>query len=258
MSDLAWLRLIGLTKRFGGVSAIDDLDLEHRTGGVLGLIGPNGAGKTTVFNMLSGAILPTSGRIELDGHDVTGLRPDQMNGRGVSRTFQNLEIFGSLSVLDNVLVARERYVRGGALGAMLGLPSGRRAAREQEAFARELLARNGLAGLAEQPAASLPYGLQRRVEVARALASQPRLLLLDEPLAGLSRAESASFATLMDQVTDEGVTVLLVEHDVTTVMSVSDRVVVLDHGSLLADGPPDAVAADPRVRAAYLGEELDA
>jgi ABC-type branched-subunit amino acid transport system ATPase component len=161
-------------------------------------------------------------------------------------------------VLDNVLVARERYVRGGALGAMLGLPSGRRAAREQEAFARELPARNGLVGLADEPAASLPYGLPRRVEVARALASQPRLLLLDEPLAGLSRAESTSFATLMDQVTDEGVTVLLVEHDVTTVMSVSDRVVVLDHGSLLVDGPPDAVAADPRVRAAYLGEEPDA
>jgi len=252
------LRFDRLTKRFGGVTAVDDVTLEHSAGGVLGLIGPNGAGKTTLFNMLSGAIAPTSGRIELDGRDLSGLRPDQVNRAGIARTFQNLQVFGSLTVTDNVLVARERHTRGGVVRAMLGVTGGRRAEDEQRELARDLLAKVGLERLGDQPAASLPYGLQRRVEVARALASQPSLLLLDEPLAGLSRAESADLGELMRSVAAGGVTVLLVEHDVSTVMAISDRVVVLDHGTLLADGTAAEVQADPRVRAAYLGEEMSA
>ena len=258
MTSHVQLRLDRLTKRFGGVTAVDAVDLEHSNGGVLGLIGPNGAGKTTLFNMLSGAVAPTSGHVELDGRELTGLRPDQVNRAGVARTFQNLQVFGSLTVADNVLVARERHTRGGVVRAMLGLTHGRRAEEAQRELAYELLAKVGLDRRANEPAASLPYGLQRRVEVARALASEPRLLLLDEPLAGLSRAESAELGVLMREVAAEGVTVLLVEHDVSTVMTISDRVVVLDHGTLLADGTAAEVRADPRVRAAYLGEEMTA
>jgi ABC-type branched-subunit amino acid transport system ATPase component len=256
MSEPIRMTLRGLTKEFGGVTAVDHVDLEHDAGGVLGLIGPNGAGKTTLFNMLSGALAPSAGTIELDGHDVTGLRPDLMNRAGVARTFQNLQVFGSLSVLDNVMVARERHVRGGVWRALFGLAAVGRTEAEQREYAVRLLQRVGLEGLADEEAANLPYGLQRRVEVARALASEPRLLLLDEPLAGLSRAESADLGQLFRDVAAEGVTVLLVEHDVSTVMTVSDRVVVLDHGTLLADGPAAQVQADPRVRAAYLGEEM--
>jgi ABC-type branched-subunit amino acid transport system ATPase component len=256
MTEPIQVALRGLTKQFGGVTAVDRIDLEHSTGGVFGLIGPNGAGKTTLFNMLSGALQPTSGTIELDGRDVTGLRPDLMNRAGVARTFQNLQVFGSLSVLDNVMIARERHVRGGVWRALLGVSALGRTESTERDLAVGILERVGLSRFTDADAGSLPYGLQRRVEVARALASQPRLLLLDEPLAGLSRAESVDLGELFRSVAAEGVTVLLVEHDVSTVMAVSDRVVVLDHGTLLADGPAAKVQADPRVRAAYLGEEM--
>lgn len=243
-----------LTKRFGGVTAVKDVTVRHDSGGVVGLIGPNGAGKTTLFNMVSGAITPTSGTIRLDGRDVTGLRPDRMNHAGVGRTFQNLQVFGSLTVEENVLVARERFMRAGALRSMLGL---RGDEAEHRARARELLERVGMRGQESTMVTSLSYGMQRRVEIARALASEPRLLLLDEPLAGLSRAESSDLTDLMRTVADTGVTVLLVEHDVAAVMDVSDRVLVLNLGELLADGPAAEVREDERVRAAYLGETLD-
>jgi len=248
------IELDRLTKVFGGVTAVKDVTVRHDSGGVVGLIGPNGAGKTTLFNMVSGAIAPTSGTSRLDGRDVTGLRPDRMNHAGVARTFQNLQVFGSLTVEENVLVARERFLRAGALRSMLG----RRAAEgEHRAVARELLARVGMGEHARENVAALPYGMQRRVEIARALASEPRLLLLDEPLAGLSRAESRDLTDLMREVADSGVTVLLVEHDVAAVMGVSDRVLVLNVGELLADGPAEVVQRDERVRAAYLGETLE-
>jgi branched-chain amino acid transport system ATP-binding protein len=229
-----------LTVGFGGVRAVEHLTLCHDAGGVLGLIGPNGAGKTTLLNVLSGTVRPTGGEVRLDGRRVGGMRPDRLARAGVRRTFQHLETFGSLSVLENVLVpmeARNRFTPTARL----------------RSEAATLLAGVGLAGLLDVPVSTLPLSTQRRVEVARALAGRPRLLLLDEPLAGLSRAERDELTALVRRVADAGVTVVLVEHDVAAVMRTSDRVVVLDHGRLLADGSPAQVQADERVRGAYLG-----
>jgi branched-chain amino acid transport system permease protein len=229
-----------LTVGFGGVRAVEHLTLCHDAGGVLGLIGPNGAGKTTLLNVLSGTVRPTGGEVRLDGRRVGGMAPDRLARAGVRRTFQHLDTFGSLSVLENVLVpmeARNRFTPTARL----------------QSEAATLLAGVGLAGLLDVPVSTLPLSTQRRVEVARALAGRPRLLLLDEPLAGLSRAERDELAALVRRVADAGVTVVLVEHDVAAVMRTSDRVVVLDHGRLLADGPPAQVQADERVRGAYLG-----
>jgi branched-chain amino acid transport system ATP-binding protein len=237
------LEISGLSVRFGGVRAVDDLTLSHDTGGVVGLIGPNGAGKTTVLNVLSGVVRPTKGRVTVDGRRVDGRRPDRVSRAGVARTYQNLQTFGSLSVLDNVLVpleARDWLT-----------PAARLKIR-----ARNVLAHVGLTELLDVPVAELPYGTQRRVEIARAVVARPRLLLLDEPLAGLSRAESDELSAVIRKVAQGGATVLLVEHDVFAVMQISDRVVVLDQGALLADDRPAEVQADERVRAAYLGEEL--
>lgn len=249
------IRLDSLSKSFGGVTAVKDVNLLHSQGGVIGLIGPNGAGKTTLFNMLSGVIRPTSGTISLNGRDVTALRPDRMNRAGVARTFQNLQVFESLTVVENVLVAREQFFTQGPLRAMLG--GGRKELRKHEEIARELLHQVNISQYAEKPVGSLSYGLQRRVEIARALASEPQLVLLDEPLAGLSRAESVDLTELMRTVADSGITILLVEHDVSSVIAVSDRVLVLNVGQLLADGTPLEVQRDPRVRTAYLGDEID-
>lgn len=251
------LRTEQLTRRFGGVVAVDSIDLELPGGGTTGIIGPNGAGKTTLFNLLSGINSPSSGRILLSGEDVTGSRPDQMARLGVARTFQNLQVFGSLSVLENVLVPRALHAPTGLLSAVLRLPSGARKEAASRRAAMDALESVGMAHAADEPATSLSYGSQRRVEIARALAAEPKLLLLDEPLAGLARGESADLAALMRSVADQGVTVLLVEHDVATVMQVCSRVVVLDHGVVLADGTPSEVQSDPRVVAAYLGEPQD-
>ncbi|MGA8112410.1 MAG: ABC transporter ATP-binding protein [Actinocatenispora sp.] len=245
------------TVRYGGVSAIADLSFSHDNGGVIGLIGPNGAGKTTLLNVLSGAVRLTTGRIRLGGHELTRLGPDRIARLGISRTFQNLQVFGSLSVLDNVLLPRLARGWGTALADMVRLPHARRRIGQEYQHARHLLERVGIAEHADLPAGTLPYGLQRRVEIARALAGDPALVLLDEPLAGLSRSESTDLAQLFTAVAAEGVTVLLVEHDVTSVLAVSGRVLVLDHGRLLADGTPAEVAANPEVRAAYLGEEWE-
>ena len=234
------LEIDGLTVNFGGVRAINRLTLCHDRGGVVGLIGPNGAGKTTVLNVLSGTVRPTAGQVRLDGAGVGGRRPDRLARAGVARTFQHLEPFASLSVLDNVLVALEAQ------------PDAGRGPRETAAA---LLAEVGLGDRLDAAVAALPQGLQRRVEVARALAARPRLLLLDEPLAGLTRVEADELAAVVRRVAAGGVTVLLVEHDVAAIMATSDRVVVLDHGRLLADGPPAAVEIDQQVRAAYLGME---
>ncbi len=253
----ALLDVSAATVRYGGVAAIDDLTFSHHEGGVVGLIGPNGAGKTTLLNVLSGAVRLTTGQIRLGGRELTRLKPDRIARLGISRTFQNLQVFSSLSVLDNVLLPRLARGWGMALADMVHLPHARRRIATEHRYALDLLHRVGIGGHADRPAGSLPYGLQRRVEIARALAGDPGLVLLDEPLAGLSRSESTDLAELFTAVADEGVTVLLVEHDVASVLAVSQRVLVLDHGRLLADGTPAEVSADPEVRAAYLGEEWE-
>lgn len=251
------LEVSGLTVEYGGVAAMDNLSFRHEDGGVVGLIGPNGAGKTTLLNVLSGVAQPSSGRTSLGGRELGGLRVDQVARMGVTRTFQNLQVFGSLSVLDNVLLPRVGSSRGASLTGLFQPRRGhrRRAADRRDAFA--LLDQVGVAAFANTPAGSLAYGLQRRVEIARALAGDPALILLDEPLAGLARAESAALIELFEDVAAQDVTVMLVEHDVESVLAVSDRVLVLNHGRLLADGTPQQVSGDPAVQAAYLGEEWE-
>jgi branched-chain amino acid transport system ATP-binding protein len=224
-----------LTVRFGGVVALNALSFRHNTGGIVGLIGSNGAGKTTFINAMTGTVRPWHGHIVLDGRDLTRLPAHRIARAGVARTFQNLQLFGSLSVLDNVLVAA-----GG-----------------DRQRAEELLHRVGLADSARRLPGELAYGQQRRLEFARALALDPRVLLLDEPLAGLGGAETDELLELFTGLRDAGVTVLLVEHDVPSVLRVSDRVLVLDHGTLLADGPPEVVATDRAVGEAYLGKGFD-
>jgi branched-chain amino acid transport system permease protein len=232
---------------FGGVRALDGLSLQHIGGGIVGLIGPNGAGKTTVLNVLCGLVRPTRGTIRIDGRPIGGLRPDRLAHRGMARTFQTPQAFGSLSVVDSVRVAVEARHR-----AIVVRPS---TARTDKARARAVLADTGLTDHLDRPLATLPYGAQRRAEIARALVVRPRLVLLDEPFAGLTPAESHELCGLIRTLAPREVTVLLVEHNMAAVMRICDRVIVLDHGRLLADGTPAEVRADERVRAAYLGTD---
>jgi branched-chain amino acid transport system permease protein len=250
------LRVRGLTKRYGGVTAVEDVDLDVRAGEILALIGPNGAGKTTCFNMVSGVLAPSAGTVEVAGTRVEGRKPHTVARLGATRTFQNLQVFGSSTVLGNIQVARHLRSRAGVLRGMLGL-----AGREEKGIehaARAAVAALGLEADADRPVTDLPFGRQRLVEVARALALSPRLLLLDEPMAGLSGAERADLAALLRATREAGVSVVLVEHDVEAVMALADRVAVLDDGRLIALGEPDAVRNDPAVVAAYLGTDEEA
>ena len=248
------LEVGGLTKRFGGVVAVDRFDLTVAAGEIVALIGPNGAGKTTVFNMISGVLPPTAGTVTLAGARVEGRRPHVFAAARATRTFQNLQLFGSMSVVGNVMVGRHLRSRAGLLRGALMMP----AAREEQAVeleARRILGLVGLTGDADRPAADLPVGRQRLVEVARALATEPDLLLLDEPMAGLSAAERRQLARLLGRLRAGGMAIVLVEHDVDAVLALADRVAVLDDGVLIAVGPPDRVRNDPAVLAAYLGVE---
>jgi branched-chain amino acid transport system ATP-binding protein len=249
------LSLRGVERTFGGLRAVDDASFEVARGTVHGLIGPNGAGKTTLINLISGLLAPTAGAIDLGGRPIAGLPPHRIAGLGVARTFQNIRLFPELTARDNVLVGQHLRRSPSLLARMLLL----RSAREEDRAARQravaLLTRVGLPGRVDEEARHLSYGEQRRVEIARALASEPSLLLLDEPTAGMNPVEVKGVAQLIRQVAAEGHSVLLVEHNVRLVMDVCDRITVLNFGKVIAEGAPAAVAADPEVITAYLGSE---
>jgi branched-chain amino acid transport system ATP-binding protein len=242
-----------LSVSFGGVHAIDDVSLAVTPGIVFSIIGPNGAGKTTLFNVISGLYQPERGRVRLAGEDVTALAPEDLARRGLSRTFQNLQIFFRMSVLENVMVGRHRHEASGMFAALFHLPAVRRQNRMTSEAATAALERVGLAAAAERPAASLPFGDLKRLELARALASEPKVLLLDEPAAGCNAVETAGIAAVIRRLSRDGITIVLVEHDMRLVMDVSDRIHVLASGRTLAEGAADEVRTNPAVIAAYLG-----
>ena len=245
-----------ISKIFGGLVAVDDVSFTIAPRSIVSIIGPNGAGKTTFFNMLTGLYKPSVGRIVFEGRDITGTRPDIITSLGVARTFQNIRLFATMSAVENVMVGQHARMKAGLFGSILRTPAVRREEREVGERARAMLEYVGLAADEfEQIAANLSYGDQRRVEIARALASEPTLLLLDEPTAGMNPNESAQLTEFMQRLRDErGLTILLIEHDMKVVMGVSERITVLDHGEKIAEGKPDEIRHDERVVEAYLGK----
>ncbi|MFZ1884381.1 MAG: ABC transporter ATP-binding protein [Rhodoplanes sp.] len=252
---MALLTVRNLTKRFGGLMANSDINLEVPEGGLFAVIGPNGAGKTTFFNMVSGFLQPTAGTIEFASEDITHLRQDKIAAKGLVRTFQLVQLFKGMTVAENVEVGFHVATKGG-VGAALSQPSWfRRQEADVHAKARELLAFVGLSGQAEQDAELLPYGQQRLLEVARSLAAKPRLLLLDEPAAGLNAHETDALAAIIQELNRQGITILLIEHDIALVTRIAQRIAVLDFGCKITEGTPDEIKRHPDVIAAYLGTE---
>ncbi len=248
------LRAENIGIAFGGVKAVDGVSFSVSPGSILSIIGPNGAGKTTLFNIVSGVYEAGSGKVLLSDEEVTGLEPHRLAARGLSRTFQNLQIFQRLTACENVMVGRHLRERCSLLSALFRTPSVTRQNRETRHAAMELLTYVGLEGVANATAGSLPYGACKRLEIARALAAEPKVLLLDEPAAGCNAVETEEIDHLIRQVADRGVAVVLVEHDMKLVMKISDRILVLERGRPLAEGTPREVRDDPRVLEAYLGQ----
>jgi branched-chain amino acid transport system ATP-binding protein len=248
-----FLRTHNLHKSFGGVTAVSGVSFEARLGQTVAIIGPNGAGKTTLFNMISGLLPPDEGEIWLNGHRLDGNPPHAVASMGVARTFQNVQLFGNMTAVENVMMGRYRHERGGFIRSALGLTG--QEEDQTRAAALRRLKRVGLADKADLPARSLPLGEQRLLELARALAAEPRLLLLDEPTAGLNAVETVRLAATISRIRANDVAVMLVEHDMSLVMSVADWIVVLNYGQNLAEGRPEEIHNDPRVVEAYLGQE---